>query len=454
MKLHINFFDVFQDAEDFRFKGINLSKYYYDLFALKTSLGDIDSSAINNWNPHEFLKRPYLVATGLVKWISILLTVRHKTIFFGNENRIIEENGTRFDLYNYKIIRAIGDEKVLVMQDRHDKITGKVFTPNLVIDDLTPFLFLLEKFFSIISGKEIFRFRSNLEKNIAHIGFSKKVFTAKLLKFYTRYLFYLFFLKVIKPKSAILICHYSKHAFIAACKRLGIPTFELQHGLITPSHGIYNLPKIPKKYKTSFINFVLPDFLAVYGQYWREVAMKGGLFPSRAIVTIGDYLKIETGNKQPVSSGKKTILISSQAPVQGQIIKYIRFLQANLDPTSWRVIVKPHPIEKDNAYQEVAKSGLLEVSHDDIYRLLQHAEVHISVYSTVLYEAVRYDLVNYCLYVEAFREHCDEILASHVARRLDQGILPAICRKKDKGCSFKYYFDAFHPEIFLRILES
>ena len=448
-----DFFTVFKNPQDFDFCGLNTAKYFYDLLVTKDALESVNSSNMKNPNPHVFLNKPMLVITGIFQLIRLLLSSRHQTIFFGNDNRITKDGNACYDLYNYQIIQTFGVKKVLVLQDRHDAARGKLFPPGLVIDDLTPFLFLFEKVLALCLRKEVKDFENALAKKIEQIGYSRKIIRVKLIKFYARYLFYDFFLKAIKPNTAILTCHYSKHAFIAACRKLAIPTIELQHGLIhRESKSIYS-PNLSKAFIEPFRLHLLPNYLAVYGEYWKEVVTEGKLFPSDAVILIGFYLKTKEIKGKAQKSAKETILFSTQHTVQTQIVEYIKFLSNSLDPETWRIIIKPHPAEIDSAYQNLSIPGFIEVSHKGIDHLLQKADIHIGVYSTVVYEAIRYNVNNYCLYVDTVRAHCDEIIASGVAKRLDQGVLPSLDSKDSNMLNPKYFFDDFHPEVLSGIAE-
>ncbi len=78
--------------------------------------------------------------------------------------------------------------------------------------------------------------------------------------------------------------------------------------------------------------------------------------------------------------------------------------------------------------------------------MLQTADIHISVFSTVLFEAIRYDLTNYVLFVDRFARECNDILESGVAERLNLDEIPALNPAASKTA--RYYFDDFNSQRF------
>lgn len=444
------FFSIFDNPSAFNFRGINTAKYFYDLWVTKSENADIDLSTLKNRNQHDFLKKPVLSITGFLKLIKILITSRHKVIFFGNENRLTKKEETYYDLYNYNIIHDIGKANVLVLQDRHDAINGKVYAPDLVIDDLTPLLFLFEKILKIRIRKDIYAFKRALEKKLAQIGFSKEAGISKLLKFYARYLFYKLFLRAIKPKSAVVICHYSKHAFVAACKYLHIPVIELMHGHILRSHRYYNIPDLNHNYLEKFHQYFLPDFMAVYGEYWKKNLIEGSLFNADQIINIGYYPKFDIQGLSPRSDDKVNILITSNPQVQKDFVEFIHSIETQIEKQNIRIIIKPHPVELDSAYTEIIDGNCIVIDRSSIYELFSKVDIHISVASTTLFDALLFDVDNYVLFVDRYQDICNEILDTQIAKRLDKGQLPDLNMKNKINKS--YYMDTYNIHELKKIM--
>ena len=80
------------------------------------------------------------------------------------------------------------------------------------------------------------------------------------------------FQKLIKkcsPRLAhITFGSYGNEGFILACKKLGVPIVEYQHSAIYPEHPGYNYTKELFPIKNQAL---VPDYLATYGRYWKQV---------------------------------------------------------------------------------------------------------------------------------------------------------------------------------------
>lgn len=120
------------------------------------------------------------------------------------------------------------------------------------------------------------------------------------------------------------------------------------------------------------------DYVCVSGPLWKEKLVRGGISPER-ILKIGfpklDPLFQETGNKQPRSDRRKTVLYApTHARAFGRCSSYPAFEELLPGfPQDLRVVSSPHPVHKENQMPT-----LLE---------LNDADVVISDCSSLLYEA-------------------------------------------------------------------
>ena len=142
--------------------------------------------------------------------------------------------------------------------------------------------------------------------------------------------------------------------------------------------------------------------------------------------------------------GDKTVIfISGGGTFQNELCDYVRFLKSCLDSDCWSIVIKPHPMEDRRAYTHLLESDFVTLSNQSAYELLAQAAVHISVYSTLLYEAVRYSVANYVLLVDDPPDICYAILDSGVALPLQRDQLPDPNRKPKVDPEF--YFAEFNP---------
>ncbi len=150
----LSFTDVFDNPDDFNFHGLDTAKFFYDLSCVrKTDL--VDKPINKDLLKHDFLSKPFLVVISLFRLLYQLVTNRNKIIFYGSPNHLIKEDGTYFDLYNYNIVKDIGLDKTLIIQDRRDIIKKKVFSPAIIMNDIDPLLVLIKTFLKIFLKKEL-----------------------------------------------------------------------------------------------------------------------------------------------------------------------------------------------------------------------------------------------------------------------------------------------------------
>jgi hypothetical protein len=272
------------------------------------------------------------------------------------------------------------------------------------------------------------------------LGFTRREITERLLLFYGKFLTYRLLLSLLRPERVFLIAHYGKEAFIAACRHKGVEVTELMHGTILSSHPQYVFPKGCGDF---FHRSLFPHRLAVYGEYWKQVVSQGNMFPADSTFVVGYYLKVPDPQRTPRDSERITILISSQPIVQEELCKYVSFLKSQLNQREWHIVIKPHPMESEEAYVSLQQAGFVTVSHTSVYELLAECDVHISAYSSVLYEALRYDVANYVLRLNRVSSHCDAIIDSGVAQALAPNQVPDPSRKPRVPTGF--YFAEYDP---------
>jgi hypothetical protein len=252
-------------------------------------------------------------------------------------------------------------------------------------------------------------------------------------------------LVLLAPSRVFLIAYYGKIPLIAACKSRGIEVVELMHGTIVDTHPQYNFPK---SYSHLFRRGLFPDKIAVFGEYWKQVLIEGNLFPPDAIVVSGYYFKVvdpEHGAGRAETGDRTVVLFSTQPKLQREFCDYVSFLKSRLDPERWQIIIKPHPKEDKTVYAPLVEPDFVAVSETNVYELLTHADVHISVYSSVVHEAARYGVCNYALFVDSVADHWRTIVDSGVALPLLPDQIPEFCVPPPSKAH--YYFAEYDPSV-------
>ena len=444
-----SFFSIVDNPEIFEFKNINLSKYFHDNYVtrqIKEKTSPVYKNK-NTFRARTIITSVYHLFLGLLNIAKLRLSSRpdSKYLFAGSGSDFSTIKGNNYDQFNVNIIDYIGRSNFINLQTARKKHFNR-YSPDLILNDYLVLLGIIYIFVNIFLRREIHKFSKQLFSSYPELGYSVSEITKSVSTFFFLFLFYRFIIKLFKPKGVFVICHYSFHYLITACKKEHIKTIELMHGLITKSHRHYCIPDLPNKFRRSFNENMLPDYLSVYGEYWRNNVISGKQFLPENVINIGYYLKTPPKNiiDEPRSE-KTTILITTQATVQNELISYVKFLKSSLNPAKWKIVIKPHDTEDPCGYLQLIIPGFIEIVYTNVYILLQQADIHISAYSTVLFEALFYNITNYSLYIAKVSNHCNEILSSGVAQRLNTNEIPKQLGR-NKMINTKDYFNIYNPE--------
>jgi hypothetical protein len=359
-------------------------------------------------------------------------------LFYGTSGRTSRVGDTLYDLYNARIVGERGREHFIIIEDSDDQ-ANKVYRPDFRLGDFGLPIRALGVLYQALFQRRLGLFADRVTGSYPGLGFSRKEVVGIASAFYANYLVDRFLLSILRPRQVLLICHYGREPFIAACKRHGIPVTELQHGTLS-GHPFYIYPD---SYKQVFERILLPDRIAVYGEYWRRLLVSDSIYPEDRVVVAGYYLMTPPVRRNTAPRGRRVILLTTQGIYQHHWLNYIRFLTSQLDPAAWRIVIKPHPSEHRESYRALVVDGFVELSELGTYDLLSECDIHISVNSTVLFEAVRYGVANYVLFVPEAQDRCAQIVASQVALPLQSNETPEPV--KQGLADPRFYFAEFEP---------
>lgn len=205
--------------------------------------------------------------------------------------------------------------------------------------------------------------------------------------------FFIHLLQKISPKAVLMRCGYGRFhmALSQACKELGIPSIELQHGIITKYHAGY------VKSTESENRDCVPEYLLTYGKIFENIVKEGTLFEPKKVISVGFPYIEEIKSSPPVLSGKlekfvtdfnATIFITSQWIVAEKVKKFAIDVAAKLKKDIG-IIFKPHPRDW-REYKEMKKYSniFLSSKYDDTYEIFKIINIHSTVYSTSGLEAL------------------------------------------------------------------
>jgi hypothetical protein len=216
-------------------------------------------------------------------------------------------------------------------------------------------------------------------------------------------------LKRVSPKIVILICSYGKETFVEACKTLGIPVVELQHGIINKYHLGYSFPGAIRIKRT------FPDYLFVFGDFWKQVTE----YPieKEQIYSVG-YPYLESEVKKYFTVKKQNqVLFLSQGTIGREMSKFASELseRENFPIT---IVYKLHPGEYNrwrSEYPWLINSKVKVVDNDQVplYRLFAESKIQIGVYSTAIFEGLNFGLRTFLLDLPGV-EYMDYLIEKHV----------------------------------------
>lgn len=251
-------------------------------------------------------------------------------------------------------------------------------------------------------GDEI---RSFVEKicNVFQIEFEMKLTNAFKTTFYSivkntlEKLFYYkkyseLILAMVQPRICVVTVAYSlqNQALISVAKEWGIPTVELEHGRIGDAHVAYN-------YKRELALESFPDYVFVYGEYEKTVPR----FPiSRENIYSVGYPELEAKAKLKKEKRNDKIITMISSPVDGKIMyNYAMKLHEEIEKNNlnYKIIYKLHPSEYSDWGSRYPKLKQLNIdiidnNNHDIYYYLNRSNYVIGISSTVLFEAMLFDI--------------------------------------------------------------
>lgn len=278
---------------------------------------------------------------------------------------------------------------------------------------------------------------SKLNKISSLSSRDKKNIKIALQNFYENVIFYdnifSFFPNV---KKVIINMHYHNEALIYSARKKNIRVLELQHGLISENDIFFVFPKTALNVRKKAL---FPDEIWVYGNFWKNKLLKGYEYEKDNIFVVGD-IRFETplhkfddgpdlDEIKNFVSGNKCILITTQTFLHDEYIEYIRFLSdyIQFNKLNYRIIVKIHPNERLKEYESLKHLNHIYITKNASLKFLfQICNFHISIFSTTLYDALKYpNMVNFSLEPKIHDDYHHEIITHCIAIPLKRNEFPA-----------------------------
>jgi hypothetical protein len=253
-----------------------------------------------------------------------------------------------------------------------------------------------------------------------------------------------------KFKACFFDQHYHREGFILALKRAGIKSIELQHGLIAEEDIFYIFPKTVS---TVAHKAMFPDRLLTYGTYWSDLLNRGHEFTKDQIDVIGQYQAINliVSNDDEVkinqfSSGKKIILVTTQTFLHSYFIEYVHWLSKDLlsRKSACVIVIKLHPSERIGDYASLTNLENVLVINCNTEYLLSKCDFHVSIYSTTLYDALKYKCMNFSLNVEQCNDYVEKFIKDGISNLLELDQNPIDMNVELIHKDFHFFYDDFN----------
>ena len=194
-------------------------------------------------------------------------------------------------------------------------------------------------------------------------------------------------LERVRPGAVVIVCSYGNETLVEACRGMGIPTVELQHGMIGRYHAGYSFPD--RATKGAF-----PDYFFAFGDYWRQAADLP--IEDRQVVSVGfPFLEAERSKFAGVER-KPQVLFVSQGTV-GTGLSRLAVALSKWRDFPFEIVFKLHPGEWHGWRQEYpwltsARVQVIEGDSPPLYWLFASSMSQVGVNSTALLEGMSFGL--------------------------------------------------------------
>jgi len=195
--------------------------------------------------------------------------------------------------------------------------------------------------------------------------------------------------KVIRPRLFLLVCSYGQEAPVAAARSLGIPVWELQHGMISEYHFGYSYGEEARTHADAL---PLPERIITFGRFFSDALLSCGYWTEAQVPPLGfPRLAHFKGEYQRKRRGELTVLVSTQWTLEDE---YFDFISRSLElfPEGVKLIAKPHPrsLPRSISRLETLSSERFEVVDRSVsfYDSVMGVDIHCAAYSTTLLETV------------------------------------------------------------------
>jgi hypothetical protein len=407
---HIHTVEQTLPVHEWRYRGIQIwpilrTKLYFDLFnkynftdTTPLSQKTISALQISIRSIPDFLRFLFY----------IVFTVKKDVVCFADASYVLrdEKYYQRFIDPEIEFLNANAFSTVTITAS---DITNKNLTnPTYKLNILRLVTRILAKFYSRIiktdvNLKDFDKYNEYLEK--IEIGsISNKVLAYTLWQYWVTSKIYQFILKRISPKAALIVSYYEGHnmSFVHACRKLGIPVADIQHGVINDHHACYGgWRHIPVTgYNT------MPNIFTCWEKQSTDCINNWAQKTNGAHIAVhhgNKYMQLVLNENNPfkkiynefnkINSPEYNILLSLQTNYELN-----DFLETvlKISPQNYFWWIRFHPMLTDLEKDKIAKRisvipnlryESVEATNNTLYNVLPLMSAHITLNSSVVVEA-------------------------------------------------------------------
>jgi hypothetical protein len=347
-------------------------------------------------------------------------TTSKPLMFFGCPRRSPDEAGVWWDTSVDPYLDALSFPAYYIERYNHDRHYTPTRTRDVKYHDLFAILagiYRLATFYQRFTPGES-TLLQNIEQQLKNqfnaaidvTGITRSILKTRrcLLGMYRR------LLRQVRPEMVFFASiNYFERISIEACKEVGLPTVEIQHGVIGPTDLCYVYPR-----GVSLRCF--PDYLLVYGPFWQQCVRYP--LPQERVLAVGNpYLEAQAQRERTASPGESIVFISGAA-VGGELSRFAARL-ADHPRLNVPIVYRLHPFELDwqTRYPWLKHPRILisENRQENLYAVLVRAKAQVGVNSAALFEGLAFGLRTFLLDLPGI-ENMEPLLRKGYARRVSE----------------------------------
>ena len=217
-----------------------------------------------------------------------------------------------------------------------------------------------------------------------------------------------------KPKAVFLTYETGPIALaiINACKKNGIKTISMQHGIIAKNWKYYTVNPLETQ---SRFGFPIPDKMLLYGNFSKNILLENH-FPQDRLEVFGNpeffnlqlKKKILTQSnlrkKYGIKHNQKIILFTpivlekeydeSEKKLDYNLRIWEHLLQNFKNDPNFHIFLKPHPGENHNSYEKILENvncNNANIIFDNILEIISISDIVITMFSSIIVDALSLD---------------------------------------------------------------